>query len=664
MRFTIKNKLIVYAASMLAVLLIIAWVFFAVIGKLDRLNQVDVEMHGISINTVKMIGAQNEFIYHEINTAKFYETGSSTSLNQLESDHQMIINAVEWLKNNPMISKYGLDDDMIQMESQLQQYDSDLTQLSVTSMKKSTADNGLVGALNQKLTAISAYYKQSEIASLLTYFERQTESVSIGDVNRVLQLMDEVASNGKEDLTTEWDEIKGLVVEINEVEKAIGFDNNSGLRKKLLASAAQIDASVDQLNTDWAAYSLTDKMGMRYTIIYTIVAALIFTFLISLWTVSVVTKSVKHAFNTIKTFANGDLEAKVTKVSNDELGDLIDRFSTMTTNFRNLIGTLKGVGKSMVVACHEMNKTTHSIADGGSEQASSAEEISASIEEIAANLEQSTRNARETEMIANRGAQRIKDSNDAVKKTVVSMKIITDKISIIGEISRQTNLLALNAAVEAARAGEHGKGFAVVAAEIRRLAERSQLAANEIDQVSVSSVATATESADMLETVVPEIENTAKLVREIANSTIEQNNGAEQISSAVHKLNDVAQNNASNLSELANNAEGLIKLSDQMAQVLSYFKTEERNTDSQSIQQLKSVTNAGAKPQVSTPASTPLKTKTVTPVKTERKAVVAAPKVSARRPTTTVNTSKKIISGINLDLGKPSDVSDSEFESF
>src|SRR3546814_16281869 len=87
------------------------------------------------------------------------------------------------------------------------------------------------------------------------------------------------------------------------------------------------------------------------------------------------------------------------------------------------------------------------------------------MEEMAANSQQNTDNAQQTEKIAIKAAQDMKEGSAAVTQTVESMKQIADKIGIIGEIARQTNLLALNAAVEAARAGDHGKGFAVVAAE-------------------------------------------------------------------------------------------------------------------------------------------------------------------------------------------------------
>ncbi len=116
------------------------------------------------------------------------------------------------------------------------------------------------------------------------------------------------------------------------------------------------------------------------------------------------------------------------------------------------------------------------------------------------------------------------------------MQEIADKVSIIGEIARQTNILALNAAVEAARAGEHGKGFAVVAAEVRKLAERSQVSAVEIDNLTKTSVRATDEAGKLMAAIAPEIGKTAKLVQEIAAASIEQNSGADQVNNAIQQL--------------------------------------------------------------------------------------------------------------------------------
>jgi methyl-accepting chemotaxis protein len=124
------------------------------------------------------------------------------------------------------------------------------------------------------------------------------------------------------------------------------------------------------------------------------------------------------------------------------------------------------------------------------------------------------------------------EGGEVVRETVMAMKQIAGKIGIIDDIAYQTNLLALNAAIEAARAGEHGKGFAVVAAEVRKLAERSQTAAQEIIAVAENSVSLAEKAGHLLDQMVPSIRKTADLVQEISAASREQSAGLEQIDHA------------------------------------------------------------------------------------------------------------------------------------
>jgi len=156
---------------------------------------------------------------------------------------------------------------------------------------------------------------------------------------------------------------------------------------------------------------------------------------------------------------------------------------------------------------------------------------------------------------------------------VSAMKEIANKISIIEEIARQTNLLALNAAIEAARAGEHGKGFAVVAAEVRKLAERSQKAAGEINQLSGTTVRVSETAGDMLLRLVPDIQKTAELVQEIASASREQDTGAQQINQALQQLERVIQQNAAAAEEMASTTEELTGQANQLMSSLSFFRT-------------------------------------------------------------------------------------------
>jgi methyl-accepting chemotaxis protein len=155
------------------------------------------------------------------------------------------------------------------------------------------------------------------------------------------------------------------------------------------------------------------------------------------------------------------------------------------------------------------------------------------------------------------------------------MKDIAERIQIIEEIARQTNLLALNAAIEAARAGEHGKGFAVVAAEVRKLAERSQSAAGEINDLSTSSVEVAEKAGRLLDVIVPNIQKTADLVQEIAAASKEQDAGAEQINRSIQQLDGVIQQNASAAEEMASTTEELSAQAEQLQQMVAFFDVED-----------------------------------------------------------------------------------------
>ncbi|PBQ33760.1 chemotaxis protein [Sphingobacteriaceae bacterium] len=270
--------------------------------------------------------------------------------------------------------------------------------------------------------------------------------------------------------------------------------------------------------------------------------------------------------------ANGKLTWEYTKTR--EVG-LYKDLKVMMEKLNEVISGVVATSLSISTASNQMSSSAQQMSEGANEQASSVEEISSSMEEMAANIQQNTNNSKQTEKIARNAAKDVTESNEAVGKTVHSMKTIATKISIIGEISRQTNLLALNAAVEAARAGEHGKGFAVVAAEVRKLAERSQLAATEINEVSSASVDIAQKSGELLNSVVPNIQKTSDLVQEISASSVEQNAGADQVNNAIQQLNQVVQENAATAEEMAAGAEELNAQAESLKEMVSFFKLEE-----------------------------------------------------------------------------------------
>jgi len=273
-----------------------------------------------------------------------------------------------------------------------------------------------------------------------------------------------------------------------------------------------------------------------------------------------------------KLLAKGDLTIKLRKRSEND--ELMESLSDMVSALSTVVNEVKSASGNIASASNQLSSASQQMSQGAAEQASSSEEISSSIEEMNANIHQNTENSQETEKIAVNAAKKKKKGNTAVQKTIHSMKEIVDKISIITDIARKTDLLAINAAIEAARAGEHGKGFAVVATEVRRLAERSQIAAEQISELSNSSVKIAEESGIQLGQIVPDINRTARLVQEITAASLEQNSGASQIGNAVNQFNQVTQQNAAAAEEIATNSEELSAQAQKLIETMSFFKTD------------------------------------------------------------------------------------------
>jgi len=274
-----------------------------------------------------------------------------------------------------------------------------------------------------------------------------------------------------------------------------------------------------------------------------------------------------------KKIAKGDLTVTLKKRS--EHDELSISLAEMINGLNSIVHEVNIAADYVATGSNQMSESANSIASGANEQAASTEEVSTSFEQMMANIEQNLSNARTTEENALRAANGIKESNESVFETVEAMKTIAEKITIITDIAEKTDLLAINAAIEAARAGEHGEGFAVVAAEVRKLAEQSQQAAIEINSVSKNSVSIAEQSGNKLAEIVPSIEKTAELVRDIVHASEEQEMGIRQVNSAMGQLADVTQQNTANAEELSAGSEELASQAEQLKEVMEFFTLEE-----------------------------------------------------------------------------------------
>lgn len=319
----------------------------------------------------------------------------------------------------------------------------------------------------------------------------------------------------------------------------------------------------------------------KYGTIYSLPIGILAVFLLVYPIFKLVRKPLDESLKKLEELSKGNLDAEADEAllsRKDELGRLGRSIMMLSQNFTKAISGVKHSADFISGASNELSKTAQQLSQGSNEQASASEQVSASMEQMLANIKQNANNSQETERLAMTASTGMNHLGKSATNSMESIKKIADKIKIINDIAFQTNILALNAAVEAAAAGEYGKGFAVVASEVRKLAERSKQAANEIDLLSQNSVKITEETSNYLNKTAPEIERTVKLVQEITVASNEQNSGADQINNAITELNKVTQQNAASSEEMASSSEELSAQAEQLKELISFFKFTGQNT--------------------------------------------------------------------------------------
>ena len=317
-------------------------------------------------------------------------------------------------------------------------------------------------------------------------------------------------------------------------------------------------------------FSRQTALVMFSVVVVTFIAATLVTIVVS----HGITRPVKAMADHLGEMAqgSGDLTKRIEIASHDEVGQMANSFNGFVKKLEEIISEVRISSDGVASAASQVAASAASLSQGTSEQAASIEETTSSLEQMSASITQNAENSRQMEQMAVKGANDSEQSGAAVRESVSAMKQIAEKISIIEEIAYQTNLLALNAAIEAARAGEHGRGFAVVATEVRKLAERSQTAAQEIGGLAANSVTVAERSGELLRELVPAIKKTSELVQEVSASSREQSSGVVQINKAMSSVDTVTQRNASSAEELSSTAEELAAQSEALQQLMAFFR--------------------------------------------------------------------------------------------
>jgi len=315
--------------------------------------------------------------------------------------------------------------------------------------------------------------------------------------------------------------------------------------------------------------------------------------------------------NAMEAMAAKDMTTNLRITGTDEIGRLGEAINATTAAMRTVLqsvaqgaDTLSAATTEISAAAVQSAGNAHAQSSKTNQIAAAAQEMTATIGEISHNAESAADASRTSADTANQGGEVMQAAAHTMEKIAAATSSVSEKmtslahrseeigkvVSVIQEISEQTNLLALNAAIEAARAGEHGRGFAVVAGEVRRLAERTKGATEEIagtirsiqdetretlqvmneSRTAVESgmgeTARARKSLDAIIESSKEVEHQINL---IATAATEQTSASGEISESASHISQLATENAQgaeqavealkNLASLANDLDGMIR---------------------------------------------------------------------------------------------------------
>jgi methyl-accepting chemotaxis protein len=256
----------------------------------------------------------------------------------------------------------------------------------------------------------------------------------------------------------------------------------------------------------------------------------------------------------------------------DEIGDIYNAIKDYSSRIKSIVEKVNEVSQTIQTASITLADNSSDLSNTARQNATMANKVSDSVNEMTDLIKQSNENALTTKQISLGASDNLKIVNQASDETMGSIKDIVQKISIINNIAFQTNILALNAAVEAARAGEHGKGFAVVAGEVRKLAEHSKNAANEIGNLSNLLVKNTSHTAELIQKLTPEINKNTNLVQDIYQASNTQHHEMLEINDSMQELNRDAQSTLNIAENLNSSADNLLKQAEMLKESISFFK--------------------------------------------------------------------------------------------
>jgi len=319
--------------------------------------------------------------------------------------------------------------------------------------------------------------------------------------------------------------------------------------------------NITKIFSDYLLWSAV-MVSMSFYVVLTIL------FFSNLWNI----RSINKIVELLKTVSTGDFTKFDGKSSTDEIGSMIDNYNVLLTKISFIIKNVDSSSMQLINVSKQLISVSMQISQNANKHASATEGIANSMEKMITMVNSNTEYATITGKTTQKSVNEIEQSKKAFIETIDAITKISNKTALVNEISFQTNILSLNASIEAARAGKAGKGFAVVAQEVRKLAEKSKLASDEITELSENGSQISKIADKKLKELIPEITKSAKLVNSIVAASKAQQKSANTINSSIQQLTQTTTENSATAEEMATSAEELATQAEKLKNIISDFK--------------------------------------------------------------------------------------------